>query len=132
MKDSYLKRYPLSHLVAAAVVVLSLAPMHRLPPLPDVGLLDKWAHLVMYGALSLTVWWEHTRRRPAPSWPAAAVGAMLLPALLGGALELAQAWLTTCRSGEWLDFVADCLGVLLGTLLAYGAWHMANRAKRKR
>jgi VanZ family protein len=32
---------------------------------------------------------------------------------LGGAIEIAQSF-TTTRSHEWLDFLADGLGVLLG------------------
>ena len=36
---------------------------------------------------------------------------------MGGILELMQAYLTTCRSGEWLDFVANTIGVCLGTVL---------------
>ena len=34
---------------------------------------------------------------------------------LGGLMELLQAYATTTRSGEWLDFWADSVGVLLGT-----------------
>ena len=37
--------------------------------------------------------------------------------LLGGLMELLQAYCTTTRSGEWLDFWADSLGVLLGNAL---------------
>ena len=33
---------------------------------------------------------------------------------LGGSVELIQAYCTTTRSGEWLDFYADTVGVLLG------------------
>ena len=32
-------------------------------------------------------------------------------------MELLQAYCTTTRSGEWLDFCADSTGVLLGTLV---------------
>ena len=32
-------------------------------------------------------------------------------------MELLQAHCTTTRSGEWLDFWADSLGVVLGTLV---------------
>ena len=37
---------------------------------------------------------------------------------LGGGLELAQKYLTTCRSGEWLDFMANSAGVVLAALVA--------------
>jgi VanZ family protein len=37
--------------------------------------------------------------------------------LLGGLIELLQAYCTTTRSGEWLDFFADSIGVLLGNAI---------------
>ena len=55
MKESYLKRYPLSHFVIAVVIILSLAPIPEMPRLPDINLLDKWAHFVMYGGLCLVI-----------------------------------------------------------------------------
>jgi VanZ family protein len=33
---------------------------------------------------------------------------------MGGMIELAQAYLTTCRSGEWLDLLANSIGVVIG------------------
>ncbi|MBQ8051956.1 MAG: VanZ family protein [Bacteroidaceae bacterium] len=119
MKASYLKRYPLSHFVAAVVIILSLAPIPEMPQLADIGLLDKWVHFVMYGGLCLVIWWEYWRQHKTIDWLHAAIGAIVLPALLGGLLELGQAYLTTVRSGDWLDFVANCIGVLLGALVGY-------------
>jgi hypothetical protein len=43
--------------------------------------------------------------------------------LLGGLVELGQAYCTTTRSGEWLDFWADSIGVLLGNLLGWLLHH---------
>lgn len=119
MKANYLKRYPLSHFAIAIVIILSLAPIPEMPKLPDVKLLDKWVHFVMYGGTCLVIWWEYLRQHTILDRKRVAVGAILLPALMGGALELMQAYLTTCRSGDWLDFVANCIGVLLGALVGY-------------
>ena len=55
------------------------------------------------------------------------VFAFLAPIAMGGLLELAQLHLTTCRSGEWLDFVANTIGVCLGCLGG-----LAMRLPRKR
>lgn len=52
--------------------------------------------------------------------------AVVLPILMSGAIELAQAYLTTCRSGDWWDFAANSLGVLLALGLA-----VVYRARRK-
>ena len=119
MKASYLKRYPLSHFVTAVIIILSLAPIPEMPQLPDVKLLDKWAHFVMYGGLCLVIWWEYLRQHRTTDWQHAFIGAVLMPIILGGLMELGQAYLTTCRSGEWLDFVTDSVGVLLALALVY-------------
>ena len=37
---------------------------------------------------------------------------------LGGTIEITQSF-TTTRSHEWLDFLADCLGVLLGCITVF-------------
>lgn len=112
MKASYLKRYPLSHAVIAIVIVLSLAPIPEVPHLPNISLLDKWVHFVMYGGVGSVIGWEYLRQHSIVSRKRLAIGVVLLPAALGGLLELAQKYLTTCRSGEWLDFVANCIGAL--------------------
>jgi VanZ family protein len=39
---------------------------------------------------------------------------ILLPILMGILIELAQNYLTTCRSGELADGVANSIGVMLG------------------
>ena len=119
MEAPYLKRYPLSHLVIATVIILSLAPIPEMPKLPDIKLLDKWVHFVMYGGTCCVIWWEYWRQHKKIDWQHVTVGAIVLPVLMGGMLELMQKYLTTCRSGDWLDFVANCIGVGLGALIGY-------------
>ena len=45
------------------------------------------------------------------------LGGVLCPIIMGGLIELAQAYLTTCRSGDFFDFVCNSMGVLLGCLV---------------
>ena len=118
MKATYPKRYPLSNVVATAIVILSLIPIPEVPQLENISLLDKWVHMVMYGGLCMVIWWEYLRQHRSIHWHRALVGAVLLPVALGGGLELAQKYLTTCRSGEWLDFLANSVGVVLAALVA--------------
>ena len=119
MKASYLKRYPLSHAIIAIVIVLSLAPIPEMPKLPDIGLMDKWVHFIMYGGMCLVIWWEYLRQHKTIDSLHVIIGAIVLPALLGGVLEIMQEWLTTYRSGDWLDLTANCIGVGLGALAGY-------------
>ena len=108
-------------LCLALIGVLSFTPFFPETPLDNVKFIDKWTHLVMYGGTCSVIWWEHLRlckketRRPnlrALFW-FALVGMIIL----GGLVELGQAYCTTTRSGEWLDFYADSVGVLLGNIL---------------
>ena len=89
---SLLRRFPMVIAMTIFILVVSLIPIPE-TPLSSITLIDKWTHIV---------------------W--------LLPSLLGGAIELLQAYCTNGnRSGEWLDFVADMVGctiaLIIGTLL---------------
>lgn len=100
-----LKKYPLSCTLLVAIWVVCLIPIPDIEPLHGFNLLDKWTHFVMYGGFSFVWCYEHKRI----SWYTVA-----LPILMGGMIELAQAYLTTCRSGEWADLLANSIGVVLG------------------
>lgn len=108
--------------------ILSLAPMPEIKMAQQVPLADKWTHMVMYGVLSLVFWAEHLSKHTQPSMLRLLVGGMVLPILMGGVMELMQAHLTTCRSGEWLDFVANSIGAIIATLIG----SVALLLKRKR
>lgn len=86
-------------------------------PLNDISLIDKWTHLVMYGGTCSVIWIEywrcHRTARPARLF----LLAWLAPVLMGGVIELVQCYCTTNRSGEWLDFLADAVGVTLGAVV---------------
>jgi len=104
--------------VALVITILSTIPIPEIKPLEDVPLMDKWVHFVMYAVLSAAMWWDCRCRHQSMSF--SYYGLMLLfPTCLGGLLELVQAYLTTCRSGEWLDAVADAIGALIGTFICY-------------
>jgi VanZ family protein len=81
--------------------------------LPDISFLDKWTHMVMYGGTCSVIWWEYLRRHTQLRWGKLLMWAWLAPALMGGLIELVQAYCTTTRSGEWLDLIADAVGCTL-------------------
>lgn len=72
---------------------------------PDYG--DKVAHFAAYAALSLVTSLAFGRHRE----PAALVLLALL--VFGGALELLQA-AGGVRTGDWLDLLANTLGIMAG------------------
>ena len=47
---------------------------------------------------------------------------------MSGLLELAQEYLTTCRSGEWLDLLANTTGATLTYVLGW----IATRSKGRK
>ncbi|MGM9675352.1 MAG: VanZ family protein [Bacteroidaceae bacterium] len=118
----HLKEHPLSITIVCLITILSLMKVPEIEMAEDMPLFDKWAHMVMYGTLSITVWAEHVRRhRRQASHAFLFVWSLIVPILIGGAMELAQAYLTTVRSGDWMDFLANSIGAgiayLLGAIL---------------
>ncbi|MCO5111888.1 MAG: VanZ family protein [Burkholderiaceae bacterium] len=89
------------------VAVLSLLPTDYLPP-PIFSLWDKAQHALAFTALAALGLQAYPRRR----WQ---VLAGLL--VFGGLIELAQA-ATGWRHGEWADWLADAVGLVLGLALA--------------
>lgn len=116
----YLKKYPISLTIIAIVIYLSFFK----PPSLDVGKipnLDKLAHICMYGGVSGMLWIEfllNHRRYEDVLWHAW-IGAVLCPIAMSGIIEILQEYCTTYRGGDWLDFLANTIGVALATLVAY-------------
>ena len=127
-KKNLIARYPLSAALIVAIWVMCLTPWIPETPLNDVSLIDKWTHLVMYGTLTAVIWWEYLRQHPQPESRRLLLLAFLAPVAMGGMVELAQAYCTAGhRSGEWLDFLANSLGVVLGTFLGLILMGIKNR-----
>lgn len=120
MLTHYIKTYPLGLLIALAIVILSLAPFPEIPAAENIPLADKWTHMVMYGSLTLIIWIQYLRSHQKTNWVKLVIGGILAPAAWGGLMELAQAYLTTYRSGDWLDFIANCIGVVIAAILGLG------------
>ena len=115
----YIKKYPVSLVIILAVIYLSFFK----PLTTDLGTipnLDKVVHICMYFGMSGMLWLEFLRahrRDRTPMWHAW-VGAFVCPVLFSGAVELLQAFCTTYRGGDWLDFAANTTGAVLASLVA--------------
>ena len=77
--------------------------------------MDKWAHFIMYGGLACAVWFDILRGRLHPGAILTIALTIIFPIAFGGLMELGQAHLTTCRNGDWLDFIANTIGVIIAT-----------------
>ena len=67
--------------------------------LSEVAFADKWTHMVMYGGTASVMWWEHLRRHRRPSWLRLLLFAGVGLIVLGGVMELFQAYCTATRAG---------------------------------
>jgi len=106
-------------LAVLAIVLIwagSLWPADSLRDLDLPYFNDKVAHFSGYFvvAVLLKLGW-----RRAPLWLL-----WLVATVSGGLAELAQALLTTTRAMEWLDFVANGCGALVGLLLTAGLYRV--------
>ena len=117
----YIKKYPLSLLIILTVVYLSFfkPPQTEMDSIPGI---DKVVHVCMYLGMSGMLWLEFVRahRKDAGRvrmWHAW-VGAALCPVLFSGVVELLQAYCTTYRGGDWLDFAANATGAVLASAVA--------------
>lgn len=95
-------------LLVAAVLYLSLTPFP--PPLPPFANSDKFEHALAY--LVLMLWFAQLYPSSAARWRVA-----FLLVALGVLIEYLQGW-SGYRDFDYLDMVADAVGVALGWALA--------------
>ncbi len=116
--------YPLTFLVVLFVAIICLIPIPD-PPLKDVPLIDKWTHMALFGGVCSVVLFELTLNgllRTPCKWIAPVESI-----LYGGLIEIMQSTLTTCRFGDWWDFVADAIGVAIAFPIAYLVCHWIEK-----
>ncbi len=117
----YIKKYPFSLLIIAAVIYLSFFKPPSVEVISRIPHFDKVVHFCMYCGMSGILWLEFLwgqRRYHAPMWHVW-VGATLCPILFSGVVELLQEYCTTYRGGDWADFAANTLGVLAASLFSF-------------
>ena len=115
---TYLKRYPLSILVIAAILYLSFFK----PPqtsISEIKNIDKIVHICMYGGLTVILWSEHLRQHFPLIKKHLIIGGVLCPIIMSGLIEIGQDTLTETRGGDWFDFLANITGVVLGSIFSY-------------
>ena len=94
----------ITFILLASIATLSLWPAAHLPSVPGT---DKTHHFIAYAALTLPT----TLKQPKYIFTIT-VGLIAF----SGAIELIQPYVN--RYGEWLDMIANTLGLIFGWLLA--------------
>ena len=113
-----LRHYPFSILTVLAIWYLSFfTPPHT--QLEEINNFDKLVHVCMYGGLSSIIWIEYLiQHKQIKSFPLI-MGSILFPILMSGCIEILQSCCTDNRSGDWIDFIANCTGVCLASLAGH-------------
>jgi hypothetical protein len=115
----YMINYPLTWLIIVIIFVLSFCAIPK-TPINNVPFIDKWVHICMYGGLSGMIWIEYLKSHIIFNKKHILVGAIFLPLLMSGTIELGQKFLTYGRrNGDWLDFTANSIGVFIASLIGY-------------
>ena len=122
--------YPFSVSIIAVIWVLSLAPFFPETPLDDVPFVDKWTHFVMYGVMTLVIWWEYRRQHLHVDYRKLLLWGWVMPIVMSGVLELLQEYATTTRNGEWQDLLANAIGVTLGAVIGILMIRCCPKGKR--
>lgn len=104
-------RYPLSLLTIAVIIYLTLFYKSD-DKTPTFQHLDKIVHFTMYAGLCSVLWFEYMCSHKKINYKKITIGAVILPILFSGGLEIAQSTITTTRKGDIFDFLFNTLGVL--------------------
>ena len=108
------------------IMILTVLPGSLFPRVkPAIGL-DKVVHIFMYAGFAFACLWGY-RSQFVSNGLAYKKRAVLLAIVIsiayGGLTELIQEHIVPTRSGDLFDFVADCLGTVLGVLVFYLFFH---------
>ena len=126
----------LSHFAETIVISIALLYLSLIKEMPikvPMSILpfehsDKIGHCAMYALLSFTLLLNHKRNHTQSS--IAIISTIVFPILYGGAIELLQGLPTIARSCDWIDWMADIIGAIIGFLLAV-LWTQKRRARTK-
>lgn len=122
--------YPISCLYMAFIWVLCFMDVPN-TPLDNITLIDKWTHILMYAGTCATIWYEYLRRHDSIVRARVFLLAWLAPLVMSGLIEILQEYCTGGRrSGDWLDFAANAIGVTLGNVI--GILLAAYLARKRR
>ena len=112
----FVRKYPLSCFLFAAIWYLSLFFMAPETPLNSIKLIDKWIHFIMYGGTCSVLWIEYIRQHQKPDYGKLFIWAWVAPIVMSGIIEVLQEYCTETRNGDWLDLTANAIGVTLGAV----------------
>ena len=130
MINDRIKKYPFSCILIVAIWYLSLLFNAPETPLDNVLLIDKWVHIVMYGGTFTMLWIEYIRQHQQPDYRKLVIWAFIAPIVMSGIIELLQEYCTETRNGDWLDLLANAIGVALAALIGLVLFRLRSRRNK--
>lgn len=119
----FLFSYRLTLMLSLIILTFCLITVPQ-TQLSGVDNIDKNVHFIFFFGLALILWWESAGRkqRHLSFWTRFFIIGVAT-AGLGGVIEVLQDTITTNRSGDWLDFLADCAGVCVAQIIGGCLFH---------
>jgi len=121
----YVFQYKFSILLAIVIALLSLAPASSFPvdSIWDIPHIDKIVHILMYAALGFVALMENRCSRKCHGLNFLILLAILLASAL---IEVLQATVVLSRGAEWVDLLANFLGLIAAYLAfrLFGNWRL--------
>ncbi|NQX97859.1 MAG: VanZ family protein [Flavobacteriales bacterium] len=111
-----LKLYLPAIIWLVVILILSGYPGNQLPKIA-VWQFDKWVHTLMYGVLSFLVLIPYSKQFLVKG-NRFKIGLfiILFGIFYGGFMEILQNNIFINRSGNWIDFIANSLGAIIGVV----------------
>lgn len=116
--NATLKYYWTSIVLVLMILVLCFMNPPELPVEVSMSNFDKFVHFMMFSTLSGVVFWNNTFyfKRKISSLRLF-FGSFVFPLVFSGLIEIGQEYLTSTRTGDWVDFLFDGIGTLLGWIV---------------
>ena len=104
------------------ILILTGLPGSVFPHVKPVVGLDKVAHFLMYAGFAFACIWGYRKQFISNGLTykkKALILTLVISIAYGGLTELMQEFFIPLRTGDWLDFLADSAGALIGALVFY-------------
>lgn len=122
--------YPVSCFYIIFIWILCFSNIPE-TPLDNVSFIDKWTHVAMYAGTCSTIWYEYLRKHDKINKMRVFMLAWMAPVIMSGLIEILQATCTDGRrSGDWLDFAANTVGVTMGAAIGILLAKYLSRKKK--
>ncbi len=98
------------------IVIGSFLPTSNVP---NIAVSDKGIHFIFYALFAILLYLPLFKNTKRPSsFVATSALVLVIGTLIGSSIELVQHYLIVGRFGEYLDVLANTIGLLIGVIIA--------------